>query len=123
MAEKNIFPEIINDTFYVKKTRDDMPCEFAYLFLAEKAQDIFLAFFKNRETDKPIVYKWIEEDSSFDVRSRHFILEFIGEAYLSLYIKHDHEDTTDKPLWKRTQAINSGIPTKWWDLVNDIKRK
>ena len=42
MAEKN--PEIINDTFYLKKTRDDMPCEFAYSYLAEKAPDLFLTF-------------------------------------------------------------------------------
>ena len=71
--------------------------------------------------EEPIVYWWEEDDYSHNERIRHFINVFIGEAYLSLYIKAGKERPTDKPLWRHTQCTNCRIPSKWWDVVKNIK--
>lgn len=111
-------PEIQNDTFYVKKLHSDKPCQFAYLHLADEADKCFLAVFESLETDTPKVYWWTKSD----LNARRFFSEFIGEAYLSLYIKCGLEKSTDQPLWKTSQAIKSGFPSIWWNVVKEIKR-
>jgi hypothetical protein len=115
--------EIVNDSFYFKKESNCEACKFAYLHLSENGHEMFLAYFENREVEEPIVYRWEEDDYSIKENSRHFIVEFIGEAYLSLYIKAGKEKPVDKPLWRHTSGTNCGIPSKWWDKVKDIEQK
>lgn len=122
MAQKNEILEIANDSFYVKRESESQPCKFAYLHLAEEASDIYVAYFENREVEDPIVYWWEEENLSRYEKSRRFINEFIGEAYLSLYIKNKKEKPIDKPLWKTSQAIKCGIPSTWWEKIKNINR-
>lgn len=122
MAQNEVL-EIVNDSFYFKKDTDCETCKFAYLHLSEDGNFVFLAYFKNRDVEEPTVYRWEEDDHSINEKSRRFILEFIGEAYLSLYIKAGKEKPVDKPLWRNTSGTNCGIPSKWWDKVKDIEQK
>lgn len=121
MAKINEVLEIMNDSFYYKKETDCEMCEFTYLHLSDNGREMFLAYFGNREVKDPIVYRWNEDDFSINEQSRHFILEFIGEAYLSLYIKEGKEKPVDKPLWRHTSGINCGIPSNWWYKVKNIE--
>ena len=120
MEEMDVL-EIVNDSFYFKKEIDSEPCKFAYLHLSENEHVVFLAYFGNREVEKPIIYRWEEDDYSINENSRHFIVEFVGEAYLSLYIKAGKEKPVDNPLWRHTSGTNCGIPSKWWDIVKSIE--
>ena len=119
MAEKI---EIENDVFYVKRMQEEKPCKFAYLHLSDNANDIFVAVFENREVETPTVFWWNEEEMAEFENSRQVIVEFIGEAYLSLYINHGLERPVNIPLWKSPQAINCAIPSKWWHVVKNIHR-
>lgn len=120
--EQSEFLEIANNSFYFKKESDCQECQFAYIHLSENAHEIYLAYFVNREVEKPIVYWWEEDDYSYNETTRHFINQFIGEAYLSLYIKAGKEKPVGKPLWRHAQATNCGIPSKWWYEIENIKR-
>lgn len=122
MADSKVL-EIANDSFYVKKNLDCQQCKFAYLHLSEQAHDVYVAFFDNRDAKEPKVYWWEEEDLSINEKTRRIILVFIGEAYLSLYIKAGMERHIDKPLWRHTKGTNCGIPSKWWEVVKNIKRE
>ena len=79
--------EIVNDSFYVKKGQDYLPCEFAFLHISEEPNETYVAYFKHRDIEKPIIYWWEKDDVSYCEDSRRFIIDFVGEAYLSLYIK------------------------------------
>lgn len=114
--------EIVNDSFYVKKGQDYLPCEFAFLHISEEPNETYVAYFKHRDIEKPIIYWWEKDDVSYCEDSRRFIIDFVGEAYLSLYIKNGLEKPVDKPLWRHFQCINCGIPSKWWNIIDDIKR-
>ena len=119
---KSFLPEIVNDDFYVKRLQDDQPCKFAYLHLSADADNIFIAFFENRNAEEPVVYWWKEDDIKKYEESKRTIVEFIGEAYLSLYIKYGLERPSKEPLWKYSQSINCAIPSNWRDIVKEIKR-
>ncbi len=114
--------EINNDSFYFKKKSDSQKYQFAYIHLSENAHDVYLAYFEDREMEKPIVYWWEEDDFSYNEKTRHIINEFIGEAYLSLYIKAGKEKPIDKSLWRQIQGINGEIPQRWWDEIRNVKR-
>lgn len=115
--------EIENDAFYFKKDPDCEKCQFAYLHLAEDAHDIYLAYFKDREVKDPLEYWWEENDGTHNSDVRNRIIDFIGEAYLSLYIKKGLEKPVEKSLWRNTSCINCAIPSEWWNKVKNIKRK
>ncbi len=112
--------EIVNDVFYVKKETEKDPCKFAYLHLSEDLDDVFAIYFENREVAEGKKYRWNETDSSDVASSRQFIKELISEAYLSLYLKKGIEKWPDKPLWKHTIGMNSGIPSSWWSKVKEM---
>ena len=121
--KSNVVLEVRNDVFYVKKEREKPLCSFAYLHLAEKADETFLAVFENTETKTPIVYWWEEDNVNAWEETRQFIIEFIGEAYLSLYNTRKLVNPVDKSLWSEAHLIESIAPLEWWDIVKDINRE
>ena len=123
--KSNVALEIKNDVFYVKKEQENPLCSFAYLHLAEKADETFLAVFENTETMTPVVYWWEEDNVDVWEKTRQFIIEFIGEAYLSLYISRKliNPVDADKPLWGEAHLIESIAPLEWWNIVKNINRE
>ena len=122
MAQSNNELEILNNSFYIKKESESQPCKYAYLHLSEQPQDIYVAYFENREVKEPTVYWWVEKDYTLNEVSRQFINVLICEAYISLYIKNKMEKTTDYPLWNYMQHINCRIPPIWREKIKTIKR-
>ena len=118
----NKIPKISDDSFYVKRENENQSCKFAFLHLSDNASEIYLALFENWEVEEPIVYWWNEDEVDAYVESRRVIVEFIGEVYLSLYIKHGLEKPTDKPLWKIYEPIDCRVPSKWLSIVHKINR-
>ena len=112
--------EIKKEAFYVKQEQKGK-CKYAYLKLCEDPNEIFLAIFENRESEAPTIFLWNEKDLTKYNESKRIIVEFIGEAYLSLYISNQLEPPTDEPLWKEVQPIDSLIPDKWKELVRNIR--
>ena len=123
MTQENNVPEIKNNGFYFKKVQENQSCAFAYLHLAEKADETFVAFFENLEASEPIVYWWNENDADVRNTSRQTIIELVGEAYLSLYVASTLVKPIDKPLWTNACLENSIIPADWWRIVESINRE
>ena len=123
MKEKSNVPDIKNDTFYVKQSQTSLRLKFGYLHLSEKVDEVFLAVFENTDAQIPLVYWWNEDDVDAKKESRHLITEFIGEVYMSLYIKCKFVEPTDKPLWEEVQLADSIITPEWRDIVENINRE
>lgn len=123
MIQENNVPEIKNNGFYFKKVQENLPCAFAYLHLAEKTDETFVAFFENLEAREPMVYWWNENDADVRNTSRQTIIEFVGEAYLSVYVASTLVKPIDKPLWTNARLENSIIPADWWRIVESINRE
>lgn len=123
MIQENNVLEIKNNAFYFKRVQEDQPGTFAYLHLAEKADETFLAVFENLDAAEPTVYWWNENDVDAWRKSKQVIIEFIGEAYLSLYVACKLIDPINKPLWANPLLENSIIPTEWRRIVASINRE
>ena len=123
MKEENKVPEIVNDAFYVKQEQGGQSLKFAYLHLAEKADETFLAVFKSTKEESPLVYWWNDDDVETKRESRHVIISFIGEAYMSLYITCKLIKPMDKPLWEHARIADSIIPISWPETVKNINRE
>lgn len=123
MTQKNEVQEIRNDAFYFKQLQEGQPLQFAYLHLAEEADKTFLAVFENTSASTPLVYWWNEDDVEAQKESRHFIIEFIGEAYMSLYVARKLVKPLNKPLWAIAHLDNAIIPLTWRPIVKSISRE
>lgn len=123
MKERSNGLEIKTDVFYVKQSQRNEPLKYAYLHLAEKGGETFLAVFENADVQIPSVYWWNEDNVDAKEISRHLIMEVVGEAYISLYIKYGLIKPTDMPLWEEVRLENSGATSEWRDIVENINRE
>lgn len=119
MVQKNNAPEIRNDIFYFKKMQEKQSISYAYLHLAEKADETFLAVFEKLEATSPSVYWWKESNANAEKESRQVITNLIGEAYISCTFAN----LMDKPLWSIAQLENAIIPSEWREIVKSINRE
>lgn len=119
MVQKNSAPEIRNDIFYFKKMQEEQPISYAYLHLADKADETFLAVFEKLEATFPSVYWWKESNANAEKESRQVITSLIGEAYISC----TYDNLMDKPLWSIAQLENAIIPAEWRKIVKSINRE